>query len=113
MAEYVMLLWENPAEFANASPTQIQSMVQEYVAWRRKMGEAGKVTGGHKLRDEGGKRVSRTGVKDGPFAEANEVIGGMFFLEAASYDEAVDISKSCPHVKHGWVEVRQIEPTGG
>ncbi len=49
---------------------------------------------------------------DGPFAEAKEVIGGIFTIDADSYDEAVEISKDCPHLKYGgWIEVREVEPT--
>ena len=111
MAHYVMLLWENPAVFAKASPTELNAVVQEYVGWRRKMGAEGKVTGGHKLKDEGGKHLTAAGVKDGPYAEVSELIGGLFIIQADGYDEAVAIAKSCPHVKYGRVELREIEPT--
>ncbi|MHB1327721.1 MAG: YciI family protein [Gemmatimonadales bacterium] len=111
MPEYVMLLWENPTAFASASPAEIEQIIKEYVAWREKMGAAGKITGGKKLRDEGGRHLRAGTVKEGPYAEVNEIVGGLFFIEAANYEEAVEIARSCPHLKFGWVEVREVEPT--
>jgi hypothetical protein len=64
-----------------------------------------------------GKRVKLThgtlSVVDGPFAEAKEVVGGYAILEAASMDEAIQLTRRFLKV-HGdeWVvecEVRQIE----
>ena len=47
---------------------------------------------------------------DGPFAESKEVLGGFFIIAAASYDEAVEIAKTSPHVKYGAsTHVRQID----
>ena len=86
------------------------------MAWSQKLGAEGKLVGGQKLRDEGGRHLSGYNgdfrVTDGPFAEAKEVIGGFFSITAADYDEAVEISKECPHLKYGGrIELREIEPT--
>ncbi|MGQ0715255.1 MAG: sigma-70 family RNA polymerase sigma factor [Gemmatimonadaceae bacterium] len=44
------------------------------------------------------------------YAEAAEVIGGYFAIEAADYDEAVAIARSCPHIKYsGRIEVREVD----
>jgi hypothetical protein len=49
-------------------------------------------------------------VTDGPYSEAAEVLGGYFAIEAASYDEAVEIARTCPHLTGGqWIEVRQVD----
>ena len=50
-------------------------------------------------------------VTDGPYAEAREVIGGLFVIEAANYDEVVELSKDCPHLEFGSIEIREVEPT--
>lgn len=111
MSQFIMLLWESPASFATTSPAEMQSIITEYVAWRQRMGAAGKITGGHKLRDEGGKHLVGSTVAEGPYAEATEVIGGLFEVEAADYEEAVEIARSCPHLRFGRIELREIEPT--
>jgi hypothetical protein len=50
-------------------------------------------------------------IADGPFAEAKEVMGGFFVVEARSYDAAVKIAKTCPHLEFGSLEIRAVERT--
>ena len=115
MPQYILLLREAPSDFSNFSPEEAQQIFGEYFAWRSKIQAEGKYVGSNKLREEGGRHVSmRNGkarVVDGPYAEAKEVMGGYFIISAANYDEAVETSKGCPHLKYnGWIEVREIEP---
>jgi hypothetical protein len=96
-------------------PEQMQAIVQRYVAWRAKVQQNGRTITGHKLRDNQGKVVNGSGgamkVTDGPFAEAREVMGGLFVIEANSYDEIVDLCKDCPHLDFGSIEIREVQPT--
>lgn len=115
MAQFVLLLHERPADFSNVSAEEIQAIVSEYVAWRKKLEAEGRLVAGQKLKDEGGRHLSaRDGevrVVDGPYAEAKEVMGGYFIIEAANYDEAIDVSKGCPHLKFGGrIELREVDP---
>ncbi len=69
---------------------------------------------GEMLAEVGGKIVARgdrgVTVTDGPFAESKEVLGGLFVINAASYEEAVEIAKTCPHAKCGTsTHIRQID----
>ncbi len=114
MHEYILFLYDNPADFANVTPDQMQSIVEEYSAWAQKLASEGKHTGGQKLRDEGGRIVTSAPdgvtVTDGPYSETKEVIGGFMTIRASSYDEAVEIARTCPHVRYGAkIEVRQID----
>ena len=96
------------------SPEQIQAVIQRYVAWRQKIQQNGRKVEGHKLTDGEGRVMRGAGqprVTDGPYAEAREVIGGLFILEASSYDEVVELSKDCPHLEFGTIEIREVEPT--
>lgn len=111
-----MLLHDNTNDFAELSAEAIQQVVEEYMAWSHAVAETGKMTGGQKLRDEGGKHLVLNGsslrVTDGPFAEAKEVIGGFFTILADDYDDAVKTASTCPHLKYGGrIELREIEPT--
>ena len=58
-----------------------------------------------KVRD--GKRL----VTDGPFAEAKELIGGFFVVEARDRDEALALAARWPSARLGAIEVRPIEET--
>lgn len=118
MAEFMLLLHEDPKAFADVSPDEIEKVIGEYVAWRGRLAQAGRLAGGKKLRDEGGRWLTRENGKirviDGPFSEANEVIGGYFTITAADYAEAVEISRDCPHLMYGGrIELREVEPTDG
>jgi hypothetical protein len=61
---------------------------------------------------EKGARVSFAGgtasVTDGPFAEAKELIGGYWMIEAASKEEAVEWASRCPGADGDTIEVRQV-----
>jgi len=46
-------------------------------------------------------------VKDGPFAEAKEVIGGYWIIQVKSKEEAVEWARRCPG-QDCTIEVRQI-----
>ena len=115
MAEYVLLLHEEPAAFADLSPAEIESVIAQYVKWREGLASEGRLAGGMKLKDEGGRWLSRENGKmrvvDGPFSEAKEVIGGLFVIKAADYAEAVEISRTCPHIEYGGrIELREVDP---
>jgi hypothetical protein len=114
MSQFMLLLHETPSDFTDLSPEQIQRVIEEYSAWRATLEKKGRMVGGNKLKDEGGRHLSGQAgavqVTDGPYAEAKEIVGGYFIVEAGDYDEAVEISKSCPHLAYGGrVELREIQ----
>ena len=113
MPQYLLVLRDDPSQFSDLSPEEMQKVMQRYGDWRRSL--QNRIIGGHKLKDGEG-RVMRSEnnkpiVTDGPFAEAKEVMGGVFILEAADYNLAVEVAKTCPHMDFGTIEVRQIERT--
>jgi len=56
------------------------------------------------------KRGGRSDIVDGPFAEAKEMVGGFFLLDAETEDEALAIAAECPAAEWCSVEVRKIAP---
>jgi hypothetical protein len=60
-----------------------------------------------------GARVSFAGgkpeVADGPFAEAQEVVGGYWMIDVGSKAEAVEWAKRCPASGNKVIEVRQVQ----
>ena len=116
MAQYMLLLHETAGDFAELSAEDIQQIISEYVAWSNSLAEQGKMVGGEKLKDQGGKNLTMQNgslrVTDGPFAESKEVIGGYFTIAADNYDEAVELAGTCPHLKYGGrIELREVETT--
>lgn len=114
MTKYLLLLHENPAQYASMSLAEMAQIIERYSAWAARLAERGRLVQGEKLVDEGGRqlRCGAAGViaTDGPYAEAKDVIGGFFIIEAESHDEAQRLADDCPHL-HGenWIEVRAID----
>lgn len=114
MDGFMLLLHDRTTQQGDLSPEQIQGIIAEYVAWRDKIEEQGRLIGGEKLADDNGRQLTNDNgeirVTDGPYAEAKEMLGGYFAIKAADYDEAVEISRSCPHLKYGGrIELRKID----
>jgi hypothetical protein len=113
MAKFLLSLQETPGSFRHLSPEEIQGVIQKYRAWSAKMREAGKLVGGEKLKEEGGKHVTlqkgKVVVTDGPYSEAKEVVGGFFLIQARDYAEAAELVRDCPHLDFGRVEIREVE----
>ena len=117
MPQYVLML-RDKGTYDSLSPEEMQKIFGRFRSWSDKLRAHGKITGGQKLRDRQGKVVRRNGSKDavtdGPFAEAKEIIGGFFVVDAKTYDEAVSLASGCPHLDFGSIEIREIDPmTGG
>jgi hypothetical protein len=51
-------------------------------------------------------------VTDGPFAEAKEVIGGYWIIQARSREEAIEWARRAPMSNNEIIEVRQIFEMG-
>lgn len=114
MDGFMLLLHDSTTSMGDISPEEIQAIIAEYVAWRDKIEAQGRLIGGEKLTDEGGRHLTNDNgeirITDGPYAEAKEMLGGYFAIKAADYDEAVEISKDCPHLKYGGrIELRKID----
>ena len=117
MSQFILLLHEDPSAFEGVSADEIQRVIEEYGAWRQKLADEGRLVGGEKLEDGTVRQLSatdgRSDVTDGPFAETKEIIGGYFLIQAEDYDEAVAISRECPHLRYGGrIELRRIEKVG-
>jgi hypothetical protein len=108
---YVILIMDTP-EARALSDAERGAWMTEVMAWYEKCGMSGKlVDGGDQLDSADKARTIRaTGVTDGPFMVAKEVLGGYSALETDTIDEAVEIARTWPWVDRGWVtiEVRPV-----
>ena len=59
-----------------------------------------------------GQAVRRSAGIDGPYAEAKEILIGLYLLEAADLDEAISWAARIPTAWHGKVELRPVLPVG-
>jgi hypothetical protein len=97
------------------TPEMIQMVIQKYNDWIAQIGQSGHLVSLNKLKDQDfGRHLTGWGdkqvVTDGPYAETKEVIGGYWIINAANYDEAVEVARGCPSLEFGGhVEVREVE----
>jgi hypothetical protein len=118
VTQYLLLLHERPADAVAMTPAELKEVVGRYKTWAGQLAAQGKLAGGEKLTEDGGRILRLQGgmpvASDGPYAEAQDVVGGYFLINAASDAEAVDLAQSCPHLQGTqWIEIRRIEPVGG
>lgn len=116
MPSYLLFLHEDPSVFQHVSPAEMQAIIQKYSGWKRRLQDAGVLTGGQKLQDGTGRILRRAGgqtaITDGPYTESKEVIGGLFEIRANNYEAAVAVARDCPHLEYGAIEIREVEPVG-
>jgi hypothetical protein len=58
-------------------------------------------------------RVERGTLRDGPFAEAKEMVGGFFLLKNVDRAQAIAWARRCPAAEWATVEVRALAPCFG
>ncbi|MGN6110677.1 MAG: YciI family protein [Kofleriaceae bacterium] len=112
MPKFMLLLGGADLDKRSGGPGTQEMMVQ-YQAWMKKLIDGGHYHLSHKLKDQGGTRLTVRGgeVVDGPFIETKEAVGGMFVIEAADLAEATGLSRDCPVLlaQNGYIEVRAVE----
>ena len=105
--EYLLLSrgqWD-PAK----SPEEIQAAIDGFYAWHQDLVAQGRFKPGQRLARDA-RIVTRSGITDGPFTEAKEVVGGYWFMLAGSLDEAARIAAQNPCLACGLsYEIRPVE----
>lgn len=116
MTQYMLLLHQVPNYNTDLPREKMMEMTKKYMAWAETLRQKGKLAGGEKLAAGGARHVrvkdGKPVASDGPYAEAKDVIGGYFILEAKDAAEAEAIARDCPHLAlapTNWIEIRPIE----
>ncbi|MFN3987726.1 MAG: YciI family protein [Rhodocyclaceae bacterium] len=112
---YLLLIVEPRGQRTVRDEEEGRRLYAEMVAFGDTLREQGILRATESLRpDEHGVRVQREAgrvqLRDGPFAEAKEMVGGFFLIDVASRDEAVEIASRCPAAAFATVEVRECAP---
>jgi hypothetical protein len=109
MAKYLILIYEDEAAYANATPELHQEVHQAHGRFQQQAPATGaKIVGGAALEPTSTATSIRGDVvTDGPFVETKENIGGYYLIEADDLDEAMKVARMVP-ARFGGVEVRPI-----
>ena len=110
---YMLTIYGDQSEMANATPELGGKMLDAYARFGREVTESGAFVAGEGLqpvstattvRVPNGERM----VTDGPFAETKEQLGGFYLLDCSDLDEAIEWAAKIPGAQSGCVEVRPV-----
>lgn len=112
---YLLLIIEPRGQRDTRSQPEAQGLYEEMVRFGEGLAARGVLLASESLRsDQSGVRVQirddKPQLRDGPFAEAREMVGGFFLISNTTRDEAVEIAKKCPAARWATVEVREVAP---
>lgn len=117
--KYLCLGYYDEAKFAAMTPEEVRALVSQCKAFDEELQATGRVKmvaslGPSKSSVSLRPRDGGTRVIDGPYAEAKEIIGSFFLIEADDIHQAIAIASKHPAARMGeaigWgVELRPIE----
>jgi hypothetical protein len=112
---YMLLVVEKVGERATRSESEGRTLYDRMLSFSEDLKRRGLLTMSQSLKtDSAGARVTTRGesliVRDGPFAEAKEMIGGFFLLTCATREQAIQIARECPAAAWATIEVRELGP---
>ena len=111
---FMMIMIPKGYESAKPGTLPDPKAVAAMMKYNEELVKAGVMIGGEGLHPPSmGARVSFPGgkarVTDGPFAEAKEVIGGYWMIQAKSLQEAIEWARRCPGSENETIEIRQVQ----
>ncbi|MGY1736079.1 YciI family protein [Geodermatophilus sp. SYSU D00684] len=109
MTKYLVLIYEDEAQYATATPDVYGEITAEHDTFSAGVERHGaKLLGGEALEPTTTATSVRGGeVTDGPFAETKEALGGYYLIDAPDLDTALAVARTVP-ARFGGVEVRPV-----
>lgn len=113
MPDYLLMVMENEDEHAAQSAAVMADLIQKRAEF------ASRLRGTGQLRDHGrfrpskeGKRLRRDAVgrhvESGPFAVEGKALGGYYWVDAGSVEEAAKLASACPLLGSDRIDVRPL-----
>jgi hypothetical protein len=111
--QYLLMIYQNEAEYGKIDPAALQKVYEEYGTFTQSIIQSGSFKAGDRLQPTATAttvrvRDGKTLTTDGPFAETREQLGGYYLVEAKDLDAALAIAASIPGARFGSIEVRPI-----
>jgi hypothetical protein len=109
---FLLLLYEGP-EYRHSPAGRERERVREYSEWAAERGARGELESGEKLREDSETVVGPGGLVIGaPPAAGATRLAGFFLIRAKDDRSALEIARTCPHVRYGGsIVIREIEAT--
>jgi hypothetical protein len=111
--QYLLMIYQNEAEYAKMDAATGKKMLEEYGAFTQSIVQSGNFKAGDRLQPtttattvqvRDGKMLTT----DGPFAETREQLVGYYLVNAKDLDAALAIAARIPSARVGSIEVRPI-----
>jgi hypothetical protein len=108
------LLLHNPEPAPGEIPDEVMASFQAaFDAYATSLDQAGvlraaEIMGPSELSTTVTVRGGGLEVQDGPFAEAKEMLGGVFVVDVPDLDAALAWAETCPAAQYGVIEVRPV-----
>lgn len=111
LPRFLLVLSNPPETFQSEIPSE--KLRREYTAWAQDLARRGLFLAGEELGQDGRllhpNQENEASALVETLADADRTISGYFVIRAASYEEAVKIAQTCPHLGYGGaIEVRAI-----
>jgi hypothetical protein len=111
--QYVLLLYQDEAEWMTRSEAEMEAEMQEFLALDEELTSEGVNAGGEALQPSTTAtsvrmRDGRVMVTDGPFAETREQLGGYYVIDADDLEAAIGVARRIPTVREGTIEIRPV-----
>jgi hypothetical protein len=105
---YLCLHRRVTGERQQPSPAQMQEMQAVFNRWKEKYNTNILDMGGPLK--PGGKVLTASGVTDGPFTEAKELVGGYMLVSAESFEQALEVARESPALMMpgSSIEIREL-----
>jgi hypothetical protein len=110
-SKFMLIFRGGAVSRSDLSPTELQAHVAKWYTWSDELTRQGRRLVGTPLDNPG---VTVHGperlVTDGPYAESKDLVTGSMVIEAASFEDAIEVARTCPTYEFdGSVEVRPIQ----
>jgi hypothetical protein len=112
---FMLLIVEPRGQRAERTPDEGKDAYAQMVRFGEGLKARGLLKAVESLQsDAGGVRVAVRGgkpvLRDGPFAETKEMVGGFFLIDGVNREQAIAIAAECPAAAWATVEVREVGP---
>ncbi|RTL71155.1 MAG: YciI family protein [Hyphomicrobiales bacterium] len=111
--QYLLLIHSEEGAFERLPKDVAAKGMADYEAYTEALRKAKILISSNRLRPSAVSSTVRyegdkVRVKDGPFAETKEQIGGYYLIDVPDLDAALKWAGKCPGARHGAVEVRPV-----
>ena len=111
--KYAFTIYVDEAQREGASEEDRNATSQAYGVLTQEMQDKGVLVAGEGLYPTQTAttvrvRAGERDVKDGPFAETKEQLGGFYVLDVKDLDEAIEWAAKIPGAEHGSIEIRPV-----